>query len=113
MDVLHHSPCVVNAPLDERIATIDEMVSDKYTVNLLCNSLCVSKGTYCNRKLRGKHSNTEANILFSTYRPSKNQYSSVITLRLFFHLILKLNLHTSLWLTGQHYTHQQANVHQP
>lgn len=60
IDVLHSSPCVVNAPLDERIATIDKMISDKYTVNLLCEALCVSKGTYYNRKIRGKHSNTEA-----------------------------------------------------
>ncbi len=60
IDVLHNSPCIVNAPLDEKIATIDKMVSEKYTFNLLCEALCVPKGTYYNRKQRGKNGNTEA-----------------------------------------------------
>ncbi len=60
VEILHASPCVVNTPLDERIQTIDQMLSDKYNVNILCEALCVSKGTYYNRKLRGKGGNTLA-----------------------------------------------------
>ena len=60
VEILHASPCVVNAPLDERIHTIDQMISDKYNINILCEALCVSKGTYYNRKLRGKGGNTLA-----------------------------------------------------
>lgn len=60
IEVLHNSPCIVNAPLDEKIETIDKMFSEKYTVNLLCEALCVPKGTYYNRKLRGKNGDTEA-----------------------------------------------------
>lgn len=60
IQILHGSPCIVNSPLDERIETIDKMVYEKYTVNMLCEALCVSKGTYYNRKLRGKNGYTEA-----------------------------------------------------
>ena len=36
------------------------MVSDEFTINTLCEALCVPKGTYYNRKLRGKQGYTEA-----------------------------------------------------
>ena len=36
------------------------MISDEFNINTLCEALCVSKGTYYNRKLRGKQGYTEA-----------------------------------------------------
>lgn len=58
--ILQTSPCLVNSPLDIKIETIDKMVSKEFTINTLCEALCVSKGTYYNRKLRGKQGYTEA-----------------------------------------------------
>ena len=58
--ILQSSPCLVNSSLDIKIETIDKMVSEEFPVNTLCEALCVSKGTYYNRKLRGKHGYTEA-----------------------------------------------------
>lgn len=60
IQILQTSPCLANAPLDTKIETIDKMVSDEFTINTLCEALCVPKGTYYNRKLRGKHGYTEA-----------------------------------------------------
>lgn len=58
--ILQTSPCLVNSPLDIKIETIDKMVSKEFTINTLCEALCVPKGTYYNRKLRGKQGYTEA-----------------------------------------------------
>lgn len=60
IQILQSSPCLVNSSLDIKIETIDKMVSDEFTINTLCEALCVSKATYYNRKLRGKHGYTEA-----------------------------------------------------
>ena len=60
IQILQSSPCLVNSPLDIKIETIDKMVSDEFTINILCEALCVPKGTYYNRKLRGKQGYTEA-----------------------------------------------------
>ena len=60
IQILQTSPCIVDSPLDIRIETIDKMVSEEFTINMLCEALCVSKGTYYNRKLRGKNGYTEA-----------------------------------------------------
>ena len=60
IQILQSSPCLVNSPLDIKIETIDKMVSDEFTINTLCEALCVPKGTYYNRKLRGKQGYTEA-----------------------------------------------------
>lgn len=60
IQILQSSPCIVNSSLDVRIETIDKMVSEEFTINTLCEALCVSKATYYNRKLRGKHGYTEA-----------------------------------------------------
>lgn len=60
IQILQTSPCLAKAPLDTKIENIDKMVSDEFTINTLCEALCVPKGTYYNRKLRGKHGYTEA-----------------------------------------------------
>lgn len=60
IQILQSSPCLVNSSLDMKIETIDKMDSDEFTINTLCEALCVSKATYYNRKLRGKHGYTEA-----------------------------------------------------
>ena len=60
IQILQSSPCLVNSSLDIKIETIEKMVSDEFTINTLCKALCVSKATYYNRKLRGKHGYTEA-----------------------------------------------------
>lgn len=36
------------------------MLLEGYNVNILCDALCLPKGTYYNRKLRGKNGNTKA-----------------------------------------------------
>lgn len=58
--ILQESPCITNTSLDIKIEMIDKMVSDEFTINTLCEAFCVSKGTYYNRKLRGKQGYTEA-----------------------------------------------------
>ena len=47
----------VNAPLQEKLPTIENMAGD-YSVNALCEALNVPKGTYYNYLNRGKHGNT-------------------------------------------------------
>lgn len=57
--ILKQSPCTVSAPLKEKLQAIENMVSDELNVNILCEALGVSKGTYYNRILRGKLGNTQ------------------------------------------------------
>ena len=47
----------VNAPLREKLPTIENMAGE-YSVNVLCEALNVPKGTYYNYLNRGKHGNT-------------------------------------------------------
>ena len=47
----------VNAPLREKLPTIENMAGE-YSVNVLCEALSVPKGTYYNYLNRGKHGNT-------------------------------------------------------
>ena len=54
IEILKSSPCAATAPLQERLTTIDKMVSDEYNVNTLCEAFDVAKGTYYNHTLRNK-----------------------------------------------------------
>ena len=47
----------VNAPLREKLPTIENMAGE-YSVTVLCEALNVPKGTYYNYLNRGKHGNT-------------------------------------------------------
>lgn len=44
--ILKSAPCTATAPLQERPAAIEQMVSEEYNVNTLCEALDVAKGTY-------------------------------------------------------------------
>ncbi len=56
--ILKTAPCTVSAPLQERLSVIEQMVSDEFNVNTLCEALNVSKGTYYNHTLRNKRGET-------------------------------------------------------
>lgn len=58
--ILQEAPFAKTASLDEKIMYIDSLISEEYTVNLLCEALQISKATYYNRKLRGKNGKTES-----------------------------------------------------
>ena len=60
IDILRSAPCAATAPLQERLAAIEQMVSDEYNVNTLCEALEVAKGTYYNHTLRNKRSETKS-----------------------------------------------------
>ena len=49
--ILKSAPCTAIAPLQERLAAIEQMVSEEYNVNTLCEALEVAKGTYYNHTL--------------------------------------------------------------
>lgn len=58
--ILQTAPCLATDSIDKRYYAIEDMLLDGYNVNVLCDALCFSKGTYYNRKLRGKNGNTQA-----------------------------------------------------
>ena len=58
--ILKSSPCAATAPLQERLAAIEQMVSEEYNVNILCEALEVAKGTYYNHTLRNKRGETKS-----------------------------------------------------
>lgn len=57
IEILKSAPCCPAAPLQEKLAVIQEM-SAKYNVNILCEALDVAKGTYYNHIKRNKRGNT-------------------------------------------------------
>ena len=57
IEILQNAPCTVSSPLRERYAYI-QSISDKYSINLLCKAMNVSKGSYYNQTLRNKNENT-------------------------------------------------------
>lgn len=58
--ILKSAPCASTAPLQERLAAIEQMVSNEYNVNTLCEALEVAKGTYYNHTLRNKRGETKS-----------------------------------------------------
>ena len=57
IEILKSAPCCSSAPLQEKLAVIQEM-SASYNVNILCEALDVAKGTYYNHIKRNKRGNT-------------------------------------------------------
>lgn len=58
IDILQNAPCTIAAPLAERYEYILNL-SEKYSVNLLCKTMKVAKGSYYNHILRNKKENTK------------------------------------------------------
>lgn len=58
--ILQTAPCLTTDSIDNKFAAVEAMLLEGYNVNVLCDALCFSKGTYYNRKLRGKNGNTQA-----------------------------------------------------
>lgn len=58
--ILKSAPCAATAPLQERLAAIEQMVSEEYNINTLCEALDVAKGTYYNHALRSKRGETKS-----------------------------------------------------
>lgn len=56
IDILQNAPCTIAAPLAERYEYILNL-SEKYSVNLLCKTMKVAKGSYYNHILRNKKEN--------------------------------------------------------
>lgn len=59
VEILQAASCTVIAPLQERYAVIQEL-EGQYSVNLLCKTMKVAKGSYYNHILRAKRENTLA-----------------------------------------------------
>lgn len=57
--ILQSSPCLATDSVDQKYFAIEDLILEGYNVNVICEALCMSKGTYYNRKLRGKHGNTK------------------------------------------------------
>lgn len=57
--ILQSSPCLATDSIDEKYFAIEDLLLEGYNVNVICAALCMSKGTYYNHKLRGKHGNTK------------------------------------------------------
>lgn len=58
IEILQNAPCTVNSSLAERYDYILNS-SEKYSVNLLCKTMKVAKGSYYNHVLRNKNENTQ------------------------------------------------------
>lgn len=58
--ILQTAPCLATASIDDKFSAVEAMLFEGYNVNVLCDALCLSKGTYYNRKFRGKNGNTQA-----------------------------------------------------
>ncbi len=58
VEILQQAPCTVTAPLSERYALIQDL-SEKYSINLLCKTMKVAKGSYYNHIFRNKNENTK------------------------------------------------------
>lgn len=58
--ILQTAPFLANASVDDKYYAVENMLSTGYNVNVLCEALCLPKGTYYNRNLRGKNGNTQA-----------------------------------------------------
>lgn len=59
IEILQAASCTVSAPLKERYEVIQEL-KGQYSVNLLCKTMNVAKGSYYNHILRAKRENTLA-----------------------------------------------------
>lgn len=57
--ILQSSPCLASDSVDEKYYAVEDLLLEGYNVNVICAALRMSKGTYYNRKLRGKHGNTK------------------------------------------------------
>lgn len=53
LEVLRQCPCGIHASIDEKMAAIS-VLGEKYSVHVLCDALCLARGTYYNRKRREK-----------------------------------------------------------
>ena len=72
--ILKSAPCAATAPLQERLAAIEQMVSEEYNVNTLCEALEVAKGTYYNHTLRNKRGETKMLNADASYSLLSNRY---------------------------------------
>ena len=53
IDILQKAPCTATAPLENRLHALDDL-HNQYSVHMLCDALCVSRGTFYNYLLRSK-----------------------------------------------------------
>ncbi len=60
--ILQFSPCLASDSVDEKYYAVEDLLLEGYNVNVICAALRMSKGTYYNRKLRGKHGNTKGKL---------------------------------------------------
>ena len=53
IDILQKASCTATAPLENRLHALDDL-HDQYSVHMLCDALCVPRGTFYNYLLRSK-----------------------------------------------------------
>lgn len=70
IEILQAAPCTVGSPLSERYEYILSQ-SEKYSINLLCKTMKVAKGSYYNHILRNKNENT-------AYEEKKRELTPII-----------------------------------
>lgn len=58
--ILQSASCLATDSVNDKYLAIEDLLLEGYNVNVLCDALCLPKGTYYNRKLRGKNGNTQA-----------------------------------------------------
>lgn len=51
IDILQKASCTATAPLENRLHALDDL-HDQYSVHMLCDALCVPRGTFYNYLLR-------------------------------------------------------------
>ena len=53
IEILQKASCTATAPLENRLHALDDL-HDQYSVHMLCDALCVPRGTFYNYLLRSK-----------------------------------------------------------
>jgi len=56
IEILQKSPCLVQAPLKERLSFAEEIYS-QYSVHMICEAMSIDRGTFYNHILRNKRDN--------------------------------------------------------
>lgn len=60
LKILQQSPCVQEYPLKDKLLYLEQLYNEGNSVHIICDALCVPRGTFYNHIFRGKHGNTQA-----------------------------------------------------
>lgn len=60
VQILQSTPCTPTSSLREKLSFLEQIYEKEHNVHLICEAMCVPRGTFYNHILRGKRGNTEA-----------------------------------------------------